>query len=183
MDKLRRDSTGCMETICYCHKESERDFVGAALPVTCRHCGCRWIEGDPGDGHAQEKGPFSEADVISRYTREQAIEDGVLVNMTEWGSATGGFLGGFTCPVAFTRALWEAVEAIPESLVGIADVRGRAHDVLSIASLALRGAQERQGDWVTFDVMLPYRGTRQRKHRLYLILDRDGVTIGFPGDF
>ena len=44
---------------------------------------------------------------ISIYTREQAIEDGVLVDVTEWaGSGPNGMLGGFSVPVAMTRALW-----------------------------------------------------------------------------
>ena len=130
-----------------------------------------------------QEGLFGKAEVISCYTREQAIADGELVDMSEWGSAAKGFHGGFTCPVVFTRALWVAVEAIPESLKGIADVRGRAHDVLWVASLALRGALKREDDRAAFDVVLPYRGTRQRKQRLSVVADGDGVTIGFPEDF
>ena len=32
---------------------------------------------------------------IHVYTRRQALEDGVLVNVTEWASGETGFLGGF----------------------------------------------------------------------------------------
>jgi hypothetical protein len=128
-------------------------------------------------------GFFEEADVVSRYTREQAIADGVLVDVTEWASATKGFHGGFTCPVALTAALWAAVEAIPRSLRGAASVRGRAHDVLWMASLALRGAFARGDDRARFEVLLPRAETRQRLQRLYAVADGDGVTLGFPEDF
>ena len=134
-------------------------------------------------------------EVISSYTREQAIEDGVLVDVTEWASAEKGFRGGFTIPVAVTRALWDAIEAIPASLEGIADVRGRAHDVLWMASLAVCPANvypirmaSRGGEDFMFKVILPHRGTRKRN----VVLrgncgpgDRGEpvVTIGFPSDF
>ncbi len=81
-------------------------------------------------------------EVIHAYTREQAIEDGVLVDVTEWASAEKGFHGGFTCPVVVTSALWNAIEMIPKSATG-ASVRGRAHDVLWMASLAVRGMIKR----------------------------------------
>jgi type I site-specific restriction endonuclease len=37
-------------------------------------------------------------DVIYTYTRKQAIEDGVLVDLTEWASADKGFMGATPCP-------------------------------------------------------------------------------------
>jgi len=47
---------------------------------------------------------------ISIYTREQAIEDGVLVDVSDWaGPGPDGMLGGFRVPVVMTRALWWAV--------------------------------------------------------------------------
>jgi hypothetical protein len=48
---------------------------------------------------------------ISIYTREQAIEDGALVDVTEWASSgANGMLGGLTVPVVMTRALWWVVD-------------------------------------------------------------------------
>lgn len=41
------------------------------------------------------------APVICRYTRTQAIEDGVLVDLTEWAAETG-----FRIPVACTATVW-----------------------------------------------------------------------------
>lgn len=73
---------------------------------------------------------------LHRYTRAEAIADGVLVDVTQ--EATAGMLGGFAVPVAITAALHHAIQAIPPALEGIADVRGRLHDVLWMANVALR---------------------------------------------
>lgn len=73
---------------------------------------------------------------LHRYTRAEAIADGVLVDVTQ--AATAGMLGGFAVPVAITAALHHAIQAIPPALEGIADVRGRLHDVLWMANVALR---------------------------------------------
>jgi len=126
--------------------------------------------------------------LIATYTRAQALEDGTLVDLTEWASAKSGFHGGFTVPVAVTRALWEAIEAIPEALAGIADVRGRAHDVLWTASLAARGAAKRGESSKDFVVLLPRRDERGRKVTLRIVIGPGDhaepvVTIGFPSDF
>lgn len=128
--------------------------------------------------------PFADFEVITSYTRAQAIEDGTLVDMTEWASADKGFMGGFNCPVALTSALWNAIEMIPASLEGIADVRGRAHDVLWMASLAAR----RGGSDTRFKLTLPFRGTRKRNQVLRMVAGPGDageltITIGFPEDF
>jgi hypothetical protein len=126
--------------------------------------------------------------LVAAYTRAQALEDGTLIDLTEWASARTGFHGGFTVPVAVTRAVWAAIEAIPEQLEGIADVRGRAHDVLWMASLAARGAAKR-GEWTRdFLVILPRRGERRQKVTLRVDIGTGDqaepvVTIGFPSDF
>jgi hypothetical protein len=125
---------------------------------------------------------FEDADVISVYTREQAIEDGVLVDVTEWGSADRGFLGGFTCPVAFTSALWSVVDIDSRKRrPPLQSTRGRAHDVLWMGSLALRGAL-RRGD-NRADYVLILSNGRSKRARLRIVADGDGITIGFPEDF
>lgn len=52
---------------------------------------------------------FEESDVIFRYTREQALEDGVLVNLTPWAR-----LVGFKIPVACTSELWHTLIEAPD---------------------------------------------------------------------
>jgi hypothetical protein len=124
-------------------------------------------------------------DELRRYPRAQAIADGVLVDVSREASPAG-MLGGFAVPVAVTAALWSTIESIPRSLVGIADTRGRLHDVLWMAALA---ARRHRGDTsVPFLVHLPSRGTRMRTVRLVVAIGPgdDGepvVTIGYPEDF
>ena len=114
-------------------------------------------------------------DPISVYTREEAIEDGALIDVTEWASADKGFHGGFTVPVVMTRSLWARVEAPKRSHQ---DTRGRAHDVLWMASLAARAAGGRGSNRAGFVVKVGNRNLRP-----IIVIDGDGVTIGFPQDF
>jgi hypothetical protein len=127
--------------------------------------------------------PFGEP--IHAYTRAQALGDGVLVDVTRQAS-TVEMRGGFTVPVAVTAALWAAIEAIPDSLAGIADARGRLHDVLWLARIAAQRFSGLPGG--TFAVHLPSRGARQRVKTLRVEIGPDDhgapcVTIGFPEDF
>lgn len=122
--------------------------------------------------------------VIYVYTRQQAIADGELVDVTEWASADKGFMGGFTCSVVFTRALWAVVDvdALPEAKrPRCQSTRGRAHDVLWMGSLALRGALARKRASVEYELLLT--NGHARKARLRIVADSEGVTIGFPDDF
>jgi hypothetical protein len=114
---------------------------------------------------------------ISVYTRAQAIEDGALADVTEWASAERGFHGGFTCPVAMTAKLWAAVDGRKPRLQ---DTRGRAHDVLWMASLALRGLARRGESSGCFRVALQVGRTRNQVLRV--VADGDGVTVGFRED-
>jgi len=125
--------------------------------------------------------------VISAYTRAQAISDGVLVDLTEWASERQ-MRPGFRCSVCVTQAVWGAIESIPDSLKGIADVRGRAHDVLWMGYVALRRGMAGDKQHVAYQLTLPCKGTRQRLVTLYI--DCSGgdngepvVTIGFRDDF
>ena len=139
-----------------------------------------------GEDRPVPRDPFAELEVAHVYTRLEAIADGVLVDVTRQASPTE-MHGGFVVPVAVTAALWHAIEAIPPGLAGIADARGRLHDVLWMASCAVRRAAPVA--WLTsFLVHLPYAGTRTRMQRLTVAIgpNDDGspcITIGFPEDF
>ena len=107
-------------------------------------------------------------DVISRYTRSQAIEDGVLVDLSEWaGRGENGMLGGFSCPVAVTQAVWSEIKWVPKSGAGSdGDVRGRAHDVLWMARCAARGARPGVSE-LLFRVSMPIgKGGPLRTYKL-----------------
>jgi len=72
------------------------------------------------------KNPFEDAPVIFSYTRAQAIEDGVLVDLTAWARETG-----FKVPVACTATVWQGYIVPPPKTEGWGQSeRGRAHDLL-----------------------------------------------------
>ncbi|MDE0377614.1 MAG: hypothetical protein OXI20_00055 [Rhodospirillales bacterium] len=66
--------------------------------------------------------------VIHAYTRAQAIEDGILVDVSETAREAG-----FKIPVALTRAVWDRLVALPEGYQGFQDESGRLWDVLWMA--------------------------------------------------
>ena len=67
-------------------------------------------------------------DVIYSYTRAQALEDGVLVDVSEIAREAG-----FVVPVAITAALHATLDEIPEDLQGWQSYNGRLWDVLWMA--------------------------------------------------
>lgn len=74
---------------------------------------------------------FTEADVTGRHTREGAIAEGALVDVST-ESAEAGFL----CPVAVTAALMADIKDVPESKRGIQDKDSRLWDVLYVGEIA-----------------------------------------------
>jgi hypothetical protein len=95
----------------------------------------------PADGH-----PFGP--VIFSYTRKQAIEDGVLVDLTPWAAQTG-----FTIPVACTAAVWHQCIVPPEGTEAWGQSeRGRAHDMLWMLYIAIR-QQSGAADRLLYDVI------------------------------
>lgn len=72
-------------------------------------------------------------EVIHAYTRAQAIDDGVLVDVTETAQEAG-----FRWPVAITRAAWEDLVAWDDGNAAYQDEAGRLWDVLWMAFLAIK---------------------------------------------
>jgi hypothetical protein len=85
-------------------------------------------------GTADDAG--DEWDIISRYTRAHAIEDGMLVDVTHTPERTEA---GIKYPVAMTRAVYETcVELTPAAKRAGNDVRGRLWDVLWMMRFPVR---------------------------------------------
>ena len=109
--------------------------------------------------------PFEGAEIISTYTRRQAIEDGVLVEVDERTSREAGF----RCPVALTRAAWEdAVEWTEEDTERkrggcFQDSTGRLWDVLCMARFAIQRASG--GTQLHYQLRRVPRGGRGRQAR------------------
>jgi len=72
-------------------------------------------------------------ELIYSYTREQALNDGVLVDVSNTAREAG-----FKIPVALTAGVWEMINNIPSVSQGIEDVSGRLWDVLWMAVCAAR---------------------------------------------
>ncbi|SRR5713101_3413396 len=118
----------------------------------------------------------NEDHVISRYTREQAIEDGTLADITHQAHETG-----ITLPTAITDHLHHTLLDIPVTSVG-QDYRGRLHDVLWMTFLKLKRMQVNNSTAVAFpaEVEVIIDGS---KHTLWIVVDGDGLTIMYPEDY
>lgn len=81
------------------------------------------------------KGLWDDAEVISVYTRAQALEDGVLVDLTGWAQEAG-----FKIPVAVTRGVWDVLKPSEELEAEGEDEAGRAWDLFTVLLDAIRGA-------------------------------------------
>jgi hypothetical protein len=116
---------------------------------------------------------FTNADVVSSYTRAQAIADGVLVDCSSLAREAG-----FRVPLAMTAAAWHSSVAWTDANeddkhMGQSEV-GRLWDVLW---MALQAAKRTEGDRVAFTVLrVPVEGEGLAAEPVELVLH-----IG-PGD-
>jgi hypothetical protein len=109
--------------------------------------------------------------MISRYTRANAIADGVLIETTEQARDTGILL-----PTAITAHLHQVLEDIPAKSAG-RDWRGRLHDVLWMTFLKLRSMQKNQEEEFPAELNVIIDDVMQT---LWAVIDGDGLTIMYP---
>lgn len=88
-------------------------------------------------------------DVISTYTRQQAIEDGFLIDVSAVAREAG-----FRWPVAVTRRLWDMIDNPPNRHE---DTQGRLWDVVWMAKMAARRST---GQEIRFVVILTRKETK-----------------------
>ena len=130
---------------------------------------------------------FEDADLIHRYTRAEALEDGALVDVTE--TAKGA---GFRIPVALTRTAWSDCVAWTEEdneRVVYQDESGRLWDLLWMAINAAR--RNTEASRLEFKVLRVPRDSRTGQPvSVTLVLDigpgdqgEAVITIGFAEDF
>ena len=74
-------------------------------------------------------------EVIHAYTRAQALEDGVLADISELAREAG-----FKFPVAVTQGVWEVLNPTNELKAAGQDLAGRTWDLLTILRVAIRTA-------------------------------------------
>lgn len=98
------------------------------------------------NGLTEEENDLFDGHIIASYTRQDAIDDGVLVDVSIVAKEAG-----FKWPVAVTRAVWsDCVEVSPEDS-GFQDQEGRLWDILSVLRMAARSAN---GDSINFKVLV-----------------------------
>lgn len=97
--------------------------------------------------NTKTNGLWDGAEIIACYTRAQALEDGVLVDLTGWAQEAG-----FRIPVAVTAGVWALLKPSPELELEGEDEVGRAWDMFSALLAAIRGTAA--GDRVCFSPRL-----------------------------
>lgn len=122
--------------------------------------------------------------VICTYSRQQAVDDGVLVEIPEELKKNAGF----KTPVIMTQSVHNLCE-VPSGMEGSQDYTGRLWDVLWMAILAFRKAIKKGGDearLVHFEVIFQNK-TSLNGHtteKLWMVFtEHEGFTIMKPEDY
>jgi hypothetical protein len=117
---------------------------------------------------------FEDADLVSAYTRAQAIADGTLIDLTDATDRDGRKLSPFKWPIAMTAAAfsesiaaggeWRPDAGGDETLVlpGCQDFAGRVWDVFWMLLVAIRQAPG-ETDCVRFAVSVLTDGVGRRR--------------------
>ena len=95
---------------------------------------------------------WDEADMICCYSRADAIEDGVLIDISAVAQEEG-----FRFPVAVTATVWE--EYIKPDTTPGQSVRGRVHDTLHMLTMAILARTE-HGESIFFSLFYTIEGRK-----------------------
>ena len=104
-------------------------------------------------------------DTIYTYTRAQAIEDGVLADITELAKEAG-----FKYHTVVTAGVYALCENIADKLKGLQDVTGRLWDVLTMAKHAIKTKTPDAANNLYFKVFIENgeRNPKLKYHDLYI---------------
>lgn len=127
-----------------------------------------------------------ETEVIYTYTREQALSDEVLIDVTAMAKEAG-----FSCPAAITAALYSELNPNQRELSYGQSYEGRLWDVLFMAQMSARRAiWDSQTAFCVSLATCPKKRGRLRKRllNLWLVIGPEDhhepvITIGFMEDF
>ena len=123
-----------------------------------------------------------EWEVIHSYTRNQALKDGTLIDVTEYAR-----LHGFKIPVAITAGLWVYIGVSPELESVGQSVAGRINDVLTLLFMEIRKAGA-DTDRIKYLVDFLVEPDRNETVEVYALVGPDDdmkpcLTIGLSEDF
>lgn len=76
------------------------------------------------EGDIIKEGPYTGFEVISAYSRGEAISDGFLIDVSSVAKEAG-----ITFPIAVTNSVWKKYVTVPEGVIG-QDEQGRLWDIL-----------------------------------------------------
>ena len=107
-------------------------------------------------------------ELIFAYTRKQAIEDGVLVDITDTAKEAG-----LRFPTAITATAWSEYVAVPDGVTG-QDERGRLWDIVWMLRVAI-AQQKVDGPHILFELLV--RNEESRPPQLVIL-----KAIVGPGD-
>lgn len=121
---------------------------------------------------------------IYSYTRQQAIDDGLLVDISETEEAKEA---GFIVPITLTVGVYQLCQ-VPEGLEGIQDLKGRLWDTVYIAALAHKrwkaDPQGNDGRILSFQIIYQMTKTRRKLLTLWLVFNEtEGFTIMRPDEY
>ncbi len=121
-------------------------------------------------------------EVIHTYSRKEALEDGTLIDVTEFAR-----LHGFKIPCAITTSLWGYIGVSPELAEIGQSVDGRLKDVLFLLLMEIRKASA-DTDRIRYQVdFLVEPDTSQTVEIIAMVGPDDDMkpclTIGLPEDF
>jgi len=105
--------------------------------------------------------PFKDFPVISSYTRQEAIDDGTLINITDITKQRG-----FKFPVCITSRLYACLESIPKKY-SLETVRGRINDILDMLIFKIQISKEKASDIIYFQVIIHDSRNSKTPKRLY----------------
>ena len=95
-----------------------------------------------------KQGLLSDAEIISVYSREQAIDDGFLVDVSDSSECQRL---GFRFPVALTRAVWDRFVEVPKGVIG-QDMVGRLWEILRVLRMNIRSGANGGEIWFSLRV-------------------------------
>jgi hypothetical protein len=105
---------------------------------------------------------FDDKDIIFKYTRADAIKDGILIGVTNSASQQD-----IKCPVAITKALWDQYIVTPEiSYLHCKSTEGRLSDTLMFYKHA---AKNFKGSVLFFEASYVFKGNMIKRVKLKAI--------------
>jgi hypothetical protein len=117
--------------------------------------------------------------VIHSYTRQEAIEDGQLFDVSESHEAKEA---GFRVPVCITAGVQTLVQ-VPDSLSGCQDYSGRLWDTLYMAALELKRTSSDK-HLVPFKVIYQIALRQSKTVTLWLCFnEHEGFIITLPEEY